>query len=244
MKLITIMLGLLTLILITPFVAGPGANAFEIHELVHIKPNNSAVGYYNLTTSVWLDHLIINETHASFLFIDENDRVVKDADTDEVLCNNLENCTLPQIDYVRNITFSAPSAATTFEVWNGAAWVDADIADLPMYICGGYPGPGEGCTDNNVVPEGQNDTQSIYKLTNSGNSGGTGYMNLTGMFTNITYFCDDDNSYTGAVTLTNTTKHNVCGVIDTSDSCNVWCWVNFTTFYPPAEDEQVQAEIS
>jgi len=136
-----------------------------------------------------------------------------------------------------------PTPESNFMVYDGSDW-SYDFDNNPIFICGENTpvSPGQACTDSYVAPEYQSDAQAIFKLTNDGGASGTGKLRINATVSSISIFCDDDNTYDGAVTLT-TTYQDICGIIDPSQTCYIWCWANFTSFSPPAEPIEIQATI-
>ncbi|MHA1852276.1 MAG: hypothetical protein ACTSUF_02090, partial [Candidatus Heimdallarchaeaceae archaeon] len=145
--------------------------------------------------------------------------------------------------YIMPYYFTLENYDNDFKVFDGSGW-SYDFTNNPIFICGktNPPAPGEACTDSYVSPEYQSSSQAIFNLTNNGTASGTGKLRLTGLFTNITIFCDNDNDYSGATTLS-TSYQDICGNIDSGSSCLIWCWANFTTFIPPAESYNFEAVV-
>ena len=187
-------------------------------------------------TSVWVDVSYNDQPDNWYTYVWTDTSTSGTYNVTDIYANdtsgNMNHTTYTNL-YFEVASSGAPD--TDFKVYNGSSW-SYDFTNNPIFICGknNPPAPGESCTDSNVAPEYQSSSQAIFNLTNNGTVSGTGKLKLTGLFTNITIFCDNDNDYTGATTLS-TTYQDICGNINAGSSCTIWCWANFTTFNPPAE---------
>lgn len=76
-----------------------------------IKPytqigGQSGNGWYNITTEVWFEQLYVNSTNVTFYGLHANNQSCYDVNSGALLCNSTENCTLPIVTYIRNLTFN------------------------------------------------------------------------------------------------------------------------------------------
>lgn len=84
---------------------------------------------------------------------------------------------------------------------------------------------------SNLNAEGQNSTDGVLFITNTGNVGLDIFLLVNQTFSNFTVFADTDNNTAGATTI-NTSALLLKDNLGTSSSQNIWVWLNWTNKTP------------
>lgn len=131
-------------------------------------------GWYNLSADVTLEKLEVNATNITFWGLHQYNRTCNDTDTGFILCDNLENCTLPYIFYQRNLTFNAGNTTVT---------TTTTTTTLPGGGGGGgaLPPRFKLMTDDSMLIFTRGNDEIVYfNVTNYGGSDGTFFPQCEG----------------------------------------------------------------
>jgi hypothetical protein len=151
-----------------------------------------------------------------------------------------QNCSIPDLSLsgLYNLTIWANHSSTgpltdteidaislvipdlNFSIWNSTAWVDHSTLDIE-FACF--------ATQTECEPTNQDagSSQSIYQICNNG-TGTASFINLliNETCTNIDLLCDDDYTYSGAITL-NETDQQIHGSLNVDACIDISCWADY-----------------
>jgi hypothetical protein len=195
------------LVLVIPTV---DAQLLRFDENVEIKINESSSGHYKVNSTVFFTELLTNTTDVTFVGLDANNRSVIDVDNNEVLCDNLENCTLPQVNTIRNITFTTgvPDMNLSF--------------GPPGTVLFRYAECGPGFENSSAQPQNQTPTFGIDEVCNNGTKSGNIGINLSGITnTGWTLYASNTSILTNLIEL-NTSLQTVIFDILAGTCAYVW----------------------
>ena len=109
---------------------------------------------------------------------------------------------------------------TKFEYWTGSAWVDDEAQYYLWFTCFWHTAE---CANAE-----QSDGQATLKITNNGTASGTPKMKLNESApAGIEIYVDDDNTFAGAVELTNTYQA-VSTSLNQDTNITLWAWANLS----------------
>lgn len=191
-------------------------------EGVIIRTNST--GKYVLSNQGNMDKLSINSTNISFIRLDDQNQTVTDSNTSATLCEGSENCTLPDIDYTRNISFGPRNTTMSCALGTG-------IVDIFYDITVNLSDPPN--ATNPLITEPVNQTSSIplINCTNTGTIAGQVEMRINATLTNLTDECGITNTYSSGINLT-ASFQDIGPALNVSLFREIWCrtWLNSTDF--------------
>ena len=144
------------------------AYALEIGEGVEIKVNESS-GSYVINSTVYLEGLNINGTHANFSGLDFYNQSCFDVDTNDTLCEAGSECSLNYTESERNIIFST------------AYGLDIDYVLGPAVSYIRFMNVSSDWAKLLTPPEGQTEELGIINATNTGTATGRFQIRLTNL---------------------------------------------------------------
>jgi hypothetical protein len=112
---------------------------------------------------------------------------------------------------------------TNFTIWDGALYVPAEGAYI-RFLC---RMPSTQCT-----PFYQTNDNGIFQVCNNGTTAGTGVrMKLDKLCTNVTFYVDDDSTYSGSIGLT-TSMQDIHGALGVDECQQFWMWSSYLLTVP------------
>ena len=212
----------------------PLANCLTIGEGVVIKVNESSSGEYVINSTVYLDNLTFNETHAIFSGLDTQNQSCYDVDTLEFLCENGSVCPLNQTDIDRNIIFSSPTIYTysVDYVLGPAVNFIRFINVSPDWITLITP------------PEGQTDDLGIINATNDGNIEAKLQIRITNELNDNWTIMANSTAITDLINIT-TEWVDITTTVAINEMKQIWLWANASfVHYTPGAGIEMQAVVA